>query len=350
MAGQNIFRPTRRSFAFLLFLFAAVLALMVGLVSVDNSHVEVERINITLPALPSQLEGFTILQISDLHGRTFGEGQKGIVSALGGARFDAAVLLGDMLSPSGDAEAFHGLVKALAETGKPVYCVTGDEDPALDGPIGADKWGLQPWAQGAADLGAVFLDAPVALAQKPVAVWLMPAMLTSTDVSQTIKSLESAAADALTDQRVVGAAREQRLARVNMGLFALTRTKEAFAAMKPSDIVVGASHFPLTPSFAKDLQQHAATATTVRMDVLLAGHYCGGGVRLPVVGPMHVPAPRLPRGGWWPEEEQTSGLSAVGDTSQVITRGLGVSSEQKPLRVRVLNAPGVTLVRFTTKW
>ena len=62
-----------------------------------SRRIRVEEVKLTVLDLPADLENFSILHLSDLHGARFGEEQKAIKTALGTTRYSCVVMTGDML-------------------------------------------------------------------------------------------------------------------------------------------------------------------------------------------------------------------------------------------------------------
>ena len=105
--------PVRRFFARLL---VVLLAIGVTLTAINfgvTHMVGYERLSVTVANLPADLENWTILHFSDLHGASFGTGQAGISSALGTINVSSCVFTGDMVGKDGDITAFLELVALL---------------------------------------------------------------------------------------------------------------------------------------------------------------------------------------------------------------------------------------------
>ena len=75
---------------------------------------------------------------------------------------------------------------------------------------------------------------------------------------------------------------------------------------------------------------------------MLAGHFCGGVVRVPVIGAFYVPDMMMPRNGWFPNQEDVRGLSSVGETQIYITGGLSTNADVPILFSRLFNPPEIT--------
>ena len=95
-----------------------------------SRRVTMDEIRLTVLNLPEDLEGYSILHISDLHGERYGENQKAIAAALGNSRYSCVVMTGDMLGEDGDVEPLLELI-ALMPKETPKYLIPGDTDGEL---------------------------------------------------------------------------------------------------------------------------------------------------------------------------------------------------------------------------
>lgn len=119
-------------------LLVAVLAVGLGvfLMVRQSTSVAVRRVELSYPDLPSGLDGFTILFISDLHSQRFGSGQSRLLEQLADEDWDVAILGGDYvvdaIEPAAAVEVDPALflpaaelVRGLVQRG-PVYYVLGN--------------------------------------------------------------------------------------------------------------------------------------------------------------------------------------------------------------------------------
>lgn len=63
----------------------------------DTSHFDVRRVKIELDRLPQAFDGFTILQVSDLHDRAYGKDGRELERTIQGLSFDLVAITGDLL-------------------------------------------------------------------------------------------------------------------------------------------------------------------------------------------------------------------------------------------------------------
>ena len=84
------------------------------------------------------------------------------------------------------------------------------------------------------------------------------------------------------------------------------------------------------------------------VDLVLCGHALGGLIRLPVIGPVFIPSPSLPRYGLFPGSSTHYGLTRTGKTQLYVSPGLGTENDDYPFFFfRLLNPPTATLISLT---
>ena len=346
-----IFTPSRRprGCGFLLWLLLlAAIAVAVALVASDigNRHVKVIKQPVSVLGLSRDLEGFTILHISDLHAAELGQDQAMIASALSKQSYDVVCITGDMVGAAGNAQPFLQLL-SLLDKDKPILFIPGDCDPAPLYTTAHDTLSvLAPYITAAQAAGAVYLDVPYPLTVGKTTIWFSPEGLYSMNAESTIASCQgqldrlgglnaSATADGAAQTR----AWEYRLDLAR-------RIQEARLKMKSTDFHIALTHAPLTYDYVRSVWDWQADqgASMQRVTLALAGHLNGGQWRVPGGGPIHVPDL-----GWFPEERLVTGLSRVSTIAQYISPGLG-SSASYPLQPgRLFNPPAITLLTLTGK-
>ena len=330
-----------------------LIALLAAYAVIGSNVARVEQTLVVIPGMERAFEGFTILHISDLHGKRFGAGQRQLADALSKVQFDAVCISGDVTGQDGDPYAFYELLDVLNPNNKPVFFVAGDNDPpALIGEPHYINDALAAFITGAQRKGAIYVDAPQEIKTNGRSIWIMPGSLLGLDLAnaeaqyrnQLRKDQESENAN------LPGLRARERL--IAYQLDVLSRTREAYDVMQPGDLRVALVHTPLRTDFIRTLQSAGGTTASgsayVRvLELVLAGHYNGGQVRLPFLGPLYVPGDDLPRGGWFPGDHRVQGLSQVSGIAQHVSAGLGVSGAYS-VPVRLFNSPKVTLLRLTS--
>ncbi len=343
-------KPKRNGLGCLFMLLAVALAIGAAAFLYNaaiNNQVQLLNERVSVMGLDRAYEGFTVLHISDLHASSLGGNTDVWRSTLNGKNWDAAVLTGDMVGSSGDFEPLLSLIHLLQQLkpNAPIYFIAGDDDPAAapSTPRGTPE-ALSDWVRAAQQTGAVFLDAPVSQAAGKKTVWFVPESLYGMDAAGSAASLqiqkETMEAQGRQYEVEGGAAYRALCYRLD----AMLRTVEAQKQMLSTDMQIAVAHAPLDKGYIRTSIEWADESQVCNfraIDLLLAGHYCGGQWRLPGIGPVYVPDI-----GWFPGDEAIMGMQRVNSINQYISPGVG-ASEYYPLKGRLFNTPAVTLLRFT---
>lgn len=246
----------------------------------QNDGLMLTRYTAALPGLPAELEGITLVQVSDLHSKRMGEGQEVLLDTISRAEPDVILLTGDLVDGRHpELEPALELAKGAAAL-SPTYYVTGNHETSL------------PW--------------------------------------KTYEQIENgleAAGVVLLDNRT------EELTLPNGGSLVLTGlsddnledgTLEKLSASWPKDaFTVLLAHEP------QYIEDYAASG----VDLVFSGHAHGGQIRLPLVGGLFAPGQGvLPK--------YTAGIYTLGETQIVVSRGIGGSLFPQ----RVLNRPEVVAV------
>jgi predicted MPP superfamily phosphohydrolase len=96
----------------------------------NAAHVQVRRNTIRSATLPAAFEGFTILQLSDLHADMSGPAMDRTVELVGDLHYDICALTGDYRGKTFGpfAAALAGVARLRAQLAGPVYGVLGNHD------------------------------------------------------------------------------------------------------------------------------------------------------------------------------------------------------------------------------
>lgn len=107
---------------------------LVGCLWHSNRVIQVVESTFSSPRLPAAFDGFTIVQLSDLHGAEFGAGQKELMRQVAAARPDLIAITGDLLDRiwNTPVEYALSLCQQLVDIA-PVFFVTGNHEWALGG-------------------------------------------------------------------------------------------------------------------------------------------------------------------------------------------------------------------------
>ena len=263
------------------------LLLLLAFLYWQNNGLVISRYTYTGSRIPAGFDGYTIVQVSDLHGKRFGRGQQRLLAAIREARPDLIVMTGDLTDRRRyRAEPALELVRGAAQIA-PVYAVSGNHE-AWGGQY--DAFGAQLTRAGA----RVLDDQAAAVSSNGDEILLLglrdPAFFTDRGAGQT----------------------------------ALTQTERQLAAWAKLDgCKVLLSHRPeLLKLYAK-----------AGMDIAFSGHAHGGQFRLPGLGGLYAP-----HQGFFPAYSE--GACAAPPTTMFVSRGLGNSLFPQ----RLFNRPELVVV------
>ena len=312
-----------------------------------SSHVTLENMRLRVLNLPDDLENYSILHISDLHGEEYGEKQKAIAMALGETRYSCVVMTGDMLGEKGEIQPLLDLI-ALMPKETPKYYIPGDTDGSMtDNGAHGSLEVFRDWALELQRAGVTLLDRPVMEVRGKGRIWFVPEELYALDLegmlavySKQRNELRERAASLTADD----AARLRWLEYETERLEATAEMKKTFLE---TDIQIVLTHTPLTADYVRDMVQwtEKGDAFSLRYaSLILAGHYNGGQWRLPWGGAVYVPEL-----GWFPEDELVRGLDYLAGIPQQISPGLGSDPHYRWQPGRIFNPPVLTRIVLTAR-
>lgn len=332
---KKLFRVRRKFNPMSLVVPLLLVLLLVCAVVYDNSRIVVDEVRFSMPTLPKDMEGTAILHISDIRDRQFGEDGENLARALEDYDYDLVVMTGDVLGTDGDTTGFYQALDYFAAQGKPVYFITGDNDPPATCTRQDGSFGPADWVEAAQSRGAAYLDVPVAISEGDTRLWLMPASALVLDTASSISSLDGRLADETLDDETVQSILYRK---ARYQVFA-----DKMEERQHNDLTVMLTHMPcLDPS----LQSESSTAIFGEADLILAGHHLGGQICLPFIGALKAENAQLPRGGWFPESRYLTGLHEVSATYQYVSTGLGTTYGGL-LNFRLWNPPQISIITLT---
>lgn len=290
MNSENI-RSNRKKYIKSAIVLLIVIALLL-FCNFQNKHLETTYYTYEADQLGVDLDGYRIVQISDLHNAKFGKNNQKLVDRIRECDPDMIVLTGDLVDSN--HTNVNRAVQFVNEIVKicPVYYVTGNHeywlekseyDELMDGLIGA---------------GVVILDDQV---------------------------VEISRGDAKF--RLVGLD-DKSLADGTLGTLLNNAQNVAHEDSEKNEFTVVLAHEP----------QYLARYAGTGVDLVLSGHAHGGQFRLPFVGGIVAPDQ-----GFLPE--YTAGEYYMNGTEMIVSRGLGNSV----IPVRLFNYPEIVCVELVGK-
>ncbi|WP_316569194.1 metallophosphoesterase [Neobacillus sp. YIM B06451] len=283
---MKIFKKNH-SFALIIIVFT-----LITYTFVDNQRIKIAKQEVVIGHLPKELNGFTILQISDLHEKEFGKDQVRLIKKINTLSYDAIVFTGDMLknSESTNYKPFYDLLDGIDNKETALF-VPGNTDPES-----YDNFNHKT-------------DFVVGIEQRGV------------------KLLES-------NYRV----------EKNTGKVIFVSFENALEGSSESkDVLIGLTHYPVVDAkidFIFSKPNHIVRD----LDLLMAGHYHGGQIRLPLFGAIFIPEGSYPMDGLFPPQDRVKGLWEYRKIKQYVSTGLGSSDAIPLLDFRYFNTPEINLL------
>ncbi|MGN0779999.1 MAG: metallophosphoesterase [Aristaeellaceae bacterium] len=313
---------------------------------VMDHQVQYLKQSVTVQNLPSDLENWTILHFSDLHGRELGDGQAAIQSAIKGLAYSSVVFTGDMIGVGGDIQPFLDLV-ALLPASTPKLYIPGDSDPDyLSGVAHGSLSVYTDWAVRLQDAGVTIVDEPICFTRNKSNIYFIPEYLYTLDLD----SMEAAYRSQLEQLSMYldlspDEAAQRRLCEYHLGR--VQRIRDFKSSLTEKDIQIVLTHTPLTREYVSTLLQWSDKNDLFSLRhaaLVLSGHYCGGQWRIPGVGALYVP-----EYGWFPDDSLLQGLDYLAGIPQYISPGLGASDYYRWQPGRLFNSPVVTMIALTAR-
>ncbi|SFF11330.1 hypothetical protein SAMN04487969_11482 [Paenibacillus algorifonticola] len=298
-------------------IFIAAVAAIVVFLYFQNNALTVSSFQLSSAKLPQGLKDFTIVQLSDVHGKRFGDNQQRLVRKVENQQPNIIVVTGDLIDSrrGGEAES----LELMAEIVKlaPVYYVTGNHEyayaryPELEKkllelgvhvlrneaesiPVGSNN-GI-----GAGEIRLLGIDDPKF------------STIGGHDAEAAEQNIQAAIEDF---SKISGMADTNAITKAEVG----KQTENG-----PYTILL--SHRPEL----FDVYVRAG------MDLTFSGHAHGGQVRLPFIGGLVAPGQ-----GFLPVYD--AGQYANGETNMLVSRGLGNSIVPQ----RLFNRPEIVVVKLS---
>jgi hypothetical protein len=318
----------RNSFLRLTASLLAMATLILGLTILiinDNNRIDVIRQEIVIPDLPAQFDGFTILQLTDLHSRRFGAEQADLAQVINALDFDLVAVTGDMQDHDGDVQPFFELLNAMIVK-NPLLFVAGNAgayDVNLFTGYITDEGKLMQSA------GCRLMDRPFIVERDGSRLWFSE-LYYETRPEILRKSAEK--------QLSVLEDPESREFYKDQVAFQL-EIESIFAGFQPDDTLIGITHHPVTQATLENPDRDM-----LPFDLVIAGHYHGGQIRLPIIGALYIPARFETRYGFFPDQRIVSGLYEGQGMQQYVSRGLGAGGPIPFLQFRLFNPPEINLL------
>ena len=254
----------------------------------QNNSIVTTEYNFSSDKVPQNFKGYKIVQLSDLHSKSFGNNQSDLVKKVKKVNPDLIVFTGDLIdSDRYDEKISLTLMEKLVQIA-PVYYVTGNhewwsgkfnslEDKLKDTGVQVMRNTVEEIIIGNDKIQMIGIDDPAKVNES-----YAERAIAEEDITNSIKGLEEGV-----------------------------------------DFKILLSHRPELFSLYSQYE----------FDVVFSGHAHGGQVRIPFIGGLVAP-----NQGLFPE--YSSGMHDVDNTTMIVNRGLGNSI----IPLRVFNRPEIVVV------
>ncbi|MFD2214033.1 metallophosphoesterase [Metabacillus endolithicus] len=322
-------RKKKILFVCLLFIITALVFYIVW----DNNRINVVKKDVYIEELDSSLDGFKILQITDLHEKSFGEDQENLINEINALDYDAIIFTGDMLirSNSTDYSAFFKLIEGIHNKENALF-VSGNSDPENYVYNSEGKVEKHKFIKGMEERGVKLLESIHTINYGDARVQFVNFELSI--IGPKIERSLPLETGKLPDNLEY---RKELVAQLNNNL-----------DDNPSSILIALNHYPVVDVKIDYLKNHDYYIFR-DYDLIMAGHYHGGQIRLPFLGVLFVPEPYYERSGLFPPQNRVKGLWEYDGIKQYVSTGLGSSDTISFLKFRFFNTPEINLITLKRK-
>ncbi|AJD92681.1 hypothetical protein JMA_33640 [Jeotgalibacillus malaysiensis] len=272
-----------------------------------------------------------ILQISDLHEEVFGENQSDLAGRINELEYDILLFTGDMMNSieNGDTAPFFDLIRGIENKDR-AYFVTGNTDPY---PYEVTESSIEKAAyiQEMESLGVKYLESIEEININNQTLVLTDHELSVLNPDEPYTYVEGKPKIPYENAPAYKEYKQQQLNQVSQMLSETDQT------------VISVTHYPVADPQFEHIEKESGRYVFRDYDLILAGHYHGGQIRLPFIGALFVPEP------WYqnavlPPQDRVKGLWESHGIKQYVSTGLGSSNAVSFLNFRMFNPPEINLI------
>lgn len=325
--GKGVDEMKRRIKQVSIVLIIVILILVTIYNCINNSSVNVVTEVIEIDDLPSEFEGFTILQLTDLHGKSFGHKQEKLVKLINKLDFDIVAITGDMQNrQEEDYEPSIDLIKGIDN--KEIFYTPGNHGPMVYTDEDTFNSFTKSSMSGNNDNKGIVNKNELRNKENRVKRELTKPGMEMNNLG--VKFLDKSYSIKRGDKTLW----------VSELVYLEDFKDLSKGKYRSGDIKLALTHYPMS----KSVYEGKESKKIGKYDLILAGHYHGGQWRIPYIGGLFIPD--LNENGILPSQDRVSGLTNWGGYKQYVSVGIGAGGPIKLLRFRFFNKPEIDLIKL----
>ncbi|KIL52968.1 metallophosphoesterase [Jeotgalibacillus campisalis] len=316
----------------LIILFIAGIALLIYW---DNNRITVEEQEVLVTGLSNEFNHFRILQISDLHEKTFGNNQSRLIKKVNAIEYDVIIFTGDMLDDPEQKNwtAFYDLLEGIQNKEHAFY-VPGNTDPESYTMNKEGRIEKSLFIEGMEERGVLLLESIETIERGQENLHFVQFDAAVMNPDEDFKPLNGRVGRTIEREPAYTAYQNEQLKQFER---LEGQEKEAIVAL---------SHYPIVDVQIDYLKEQKNFR---EFSLIFAGHYHGGQIRLPLLGALFVPEAWYDDGGILPPSDRVSGLWEYEGTKQYVSTGLGSSDALSFLNFRLFNPPQLNVIMLKNR-
>ncbi len=296
----------------------------------DNQRIIVIEQDIYLDKMSAGQE-IRILQITDFHEKDFGARQSKLIKRINQLEYDIILFTGDMMNSidHGDTGPFFDLIQGI-ENNANAYFVIGNTDP-YPYDVTDDSVEKAPYIKVMEKHGVRFLESSDQFKLNGQDVVLTDHELSVLNPDQPFTYVEGKPKMPYENMQSYKLYKQQQLNE-------LAETLRTFEG-----VLISVTHYPVADPQIDYLEEHPDRYVMRNYDLIIAGHYHGGQIRLPFIGALVVPEAWYPS-PLFPPQNRVKGFWEYKGYKQYVSAGLGSSNAVSFLNFRLFNPPEINLI------
>lgn len=313
-----------------LILFGIIVMFMLY-IYLDNNRIKVVEQDIIIDKLANDMADLTIVQLTDLHEKEFGKHQRRLVKKINALDYDVLVFTGDLLNemdPSND-QSVYAILDGL-DNKENILFVPGNSDPPSYKLT--PSFGKSNFVRGMEERGVHFLESFVTVEKDGLVVHFVNFEMAIIEDPEKIGNINGVFKSLHAQEEAYQIYQRK-----------LWEELQAANILDTTDVLIALNHYPVV-DIRMDYIEYDPVTSLKAFDLIIAGHYHGGQIRLPFVGALFVPEPWYEPNSFFPPQDRVKGLWEYNGIKQYVSAGLGSSAEISFFKFRLFNPPEINVL------